>query len=179
MQRVQFVGVLLLSLLPAAMAAQAPNPAAAVARSREALAPVARLVGQWEGEARVSEGPGEPLRVLQSEDIVWGAGGTMIFVRGTGRDPNTRAISFEAAASIWFDPELGRVRMRTHRDGRSVEPTVEIKPDTIVWSFPVPGGNVRYVIALTDTTWHEEGFFERAGAPPFKMIDMRLRRVTR
>jgi hypothetical protein len=179
MQRAPFVRVLLASLVPAAMAAQAPNPSAMAARSREALAPVARIVGQWEGEARVSEGPGEPIRVLQSEDIVWGAGGTMIFIRGTGRDPSTRAINFEAAASIWFDPESGRVRMRTHRDGGSVEPTVEIKPDTIVWSFPVRGGTVRYVIALTDSTWHEEGFFEREGAPPFKMIDMRLRRVPR
>lgn len=177
--RVQILRSLVASLIPALVTAQAPDPSAMAARSREALAPLARMVGQWEGEARVSEGPGDPIRVLQSEDIVWGAGGTMIFIRGTGRDPNTRAISFEAAASIWFDPELGRVRMRTHRDGRTVEPEVEIKPDTIVWSFPVPGGKVRYVIALTDSTWHEEGFLERAGAPPFKMIDMRLRKGTR
>lgn len=179
MLRTQLLCSVLASLVPALLTAQAPNPNAMAARSREALAPLARMVGQWEGEARVSEGPGEALRVLQSEDIVWGASGTMLFIRGTGRDPNTRAINFEAAASIWFDPELGRVRMRTHRSGRSVEPELEIKPDTLVWGFPVPGGKVRYVIALTDSTWHEEGFFERAGAPPFKTIDMRLRKTMR
>lgn len=179
MLRAHFLCSALVSLVPALVTAQAPDGGTMVTRAREALAPLARMVGQWEGEARVSEGPGEPIRVLQSEDIVWGASGTMLFIRGTGRDPNTRAVNYEAAASMWFDPELGRVRMRTHRDGRSVEPELEIKADTLVWGFPVPGGKVRYVIALTDSTWHEEGFFERAGAPPFKTIDMRLRKRTR
>lgn len=179
MLRTHLLCSVLVSLVPALVAAQARDGGAMAARSREALAPLARMVGQWDGEALVSEGPGEPIRVLQSEDIVWGASGTMLFIRGTGRDPRTRTINFEAAASVWFDPELGRVRMRTHRDGRSVEPELAIKPDTLVWGFPVPGGTVRYVIALTDSTWHEEGFFERAGAPPFKMIDMRLRKTTR
>lgn len=165
--------------VPNAVSAQAPNPAALAERSRSALAPIAKMVGKWEGEASVVEGPGEPIRVLQSEDIVSGASGTVIIIRGTGRDPRTRAINFEAAATLWFDPDANRLRMRTHRDGRSIEPDVEVKPDTVVWGFAVPGGRVRYVIALTDSTWHEVGTFERTGAAPVQTIDMRLRRTAR
>ncbi len=159
--------------------AQAPTPAAQVERARAALAPVAKMLGQWEGEARVVEGPGEPIRVLQSEDIISAASGTLIFIRGTGRDPRTRALIFEAAGTVWFDLEANRLRMRTHRDGRSVEPDIEVKPDTLIWGFAVPGGRVRYVIALTDSTWHEVGTFERSGAAPFQTIEMRLRRTGR
>ncbi len=159
--------------------AQAPEPSASLTRARAALAPVQRILGTWEGEARVTERGGAPLRVLQSEDIIAGASGTVIIIRGTGRDPNTRAIVFEAAATLWFDAEAGRLRMRTHRDGRGVEPDVEVRPDTIIWGFPVPGGRVRYVIALTDSSWHEVGTYERPGVAPVTTIDMRLRRTGR
>jgi hypothetical protein len=49
----------------------------------------------------------------------------------------------------------------------------------MVWSFAVPGGRVRYVIALTDQTWHETGEFIREGAAPVRTIEMRLRRIAK
>ncbi len=121
-------------------------------------------------------GPGESMRVRQFEDIVWGAAATVIMIRGTGRDPKTDAIVFEAAGTLWFDLETERLQFRTHRDGRSVAADVEIKPDTMVWGFVVPGGRVRYTIALTDETWHETGDFVREGVSPVRTIEMRLRR---
>lgn len=171
------VGSLL--LLPLTLPAQDPQAAANTARARAALAPVAKMVGRWEGDARVSMGPGEPMLVRQDEDIVWGAAGTVIIIRGTGRDPKNDAIVFEAAGTLWFDLETQRAQFRTHRDGRSVAADVEIRPDTMVWGFAVPGGRVRYVIALTDQTWHETGEFIRDGAPPVRTIEMRLRRIAK
>ena len=168
---------------PAPGHAQARNPEADanVARARAAMAPLAGLVGKWTGDADVTIGRGQKRRIAQSEDIVWGAGETVILVRGTGRSTEAAdegTIVFEAAAVLWFDPDQGRVRMKTHRDGDSVEPEIEIKPDTLVWSFEVPGGRVRYVIAIDGDRWHETGHSVRAGAPAVDMIDMRLRRVS-
>lgn len=157
--------------------AQSRNAGALAQRSRDALAPIARIVGQWAGEARVVEGPGEPIRVRQSEDVAFGAANTVIVIRGTGRDPQTDAISFEAVAMLWYDPQQGKVRMRSHRDGNSIEPEVEVRTDTLVWSFAMSAGRVRYVIALSDSTWHEVGTFERANAAPMPILDMRLRRA--
>lgn len=176
---VRTLAFLAFCLFPATLRTQAPDPAAAIARARAALTPVQRLVGRWEGEARVVEGPGGPRVVRQSEDIVLGAAGSVVFIRGTGRDPVSGSIVFEAAASLWFDAESNRLRMRTHRDGRSLDPDVEVRPDTLIWSFALPAGRMRYVIALTDSTWHETGVFERTGSPAVRTMDMHLRRTAR
>lgn len=119
--------------------------------------------------------------VRQFEDVTFGAGSTVLMIRGTGRsaDPANRgAIVFEAAATIWFDPEAGRLRMRAHRaEGVAVEPELEMKTDTLVWGFAVPGGRVRYITHFTATDWHETGHFLREGAPAMPFIDMRLKKV--
>jgi hypothetical protein len=167
----------LLVAVPLAAKAQAPNAGALAQRSRDALTPIARIVGQWAGEARVVEGPGEPIRVRQSEDVAFGAANTVLLIRGTGRNPQTDAINFEAVAMLWYDPQHGKMRMRSHRDGNTIEPEVEVRTDTLIWSFAMPAGRVRYVIALSDSTWHEVGTFERPGAPPMPILDMRLRRA--
>lgn len=171
------------ALLPFSLLAQDPRAAAtaaAIARARTALAPLAPLSGQWEGEANAMMGPGRTLRIRQSEDVTWGAGGTVLIIKGTGRGtegPTAGAVIFEAAALLWFDPDSGRVRMTAHRDGQSVEPSLEFRPDTLIWGFAVPGGRVRYVIAFTNETWVETGEFLREGAPPVRTIELRLKKV--
>jgi hypothetical protein len=149
-------------------------------RARAALAPLSALVGQWEGDAWAVTGPGPRKRYRQFEDVVHGAGGTVLIVRGTGRSmqaPDSGQVAFEAAAMIWFDPDSSKLRMRAHRaEGLSIVPEIELRPDTLVWGFPVPGGRVRYVIAYNRTDWHEVGHFLREGAAPMLFIDMRLKR---
>jgi hypothetical protein len=168
-------------LLPAlGQSQQDPGAAERLARAMAALAPIASIVGRWEGDADVMVGPGSTRRIQQSEDIVSGAGGSVIFIRGTGRSTEANdagAIVFEAAATLWIDPASGDVRMRTFRDGAVLEPSLEIRPDSLTWTFDVPGGRVRYVIALTADTWHEVGHFLREGQPSIQIIEMRLRRM--
>lgn len=178
------VALLLALLPPLALHAQAdPDAEAArVARARAALAPLAALVGEWEGEATVLEPGGRRLVVSQHEDVVWGAGGTVLIIRGTGRSTEAAdrgRIVFEAAAIVWFDQDSGKVRMRTHRGGGSVEPEMELRPDTLVWGFPVTGGRIRYTIAFDAERWHEVGHFVRAGGQAIQTIEMRLRRTRR
>jgi len=166
-----------LALSPALAHAQDPQAAANTARAKEGMAPLAGMIGNWEGEASATTGPGQTQKARQTEEIISAANGTVLQVRGTGRDPSTGAIIYEAAGTIWFDIESGRIRMRTHNNGRSIEPEVEVRPDTIVWGFAVPGGRVRYTTAFTADTWHEVGEFVREGAPPIRTMEMRLRRT--
>lgn len=172
-------GVLL--LMPMAAGAQGRGAPPEAARARAALAPLAALVGEWEGDARVTTGPGQTITVRQYEYVTFGAGSTVLMIRGIGREaepPGSGAIVFEAAATIWFDPDAEKLRMRAHRaEGISVEPDIEVRPDTIVWGFPVPGGRIRYTITYSDTSWHEVGHFLREGSPPIPTVDMRLRKV--
>lgn len=166
-------------MTPKPVHAQDPGAAARAARLRELMAPMGALAGQWEGEGRVSTGPGRPLVVRQVEDIAWGSGRTVLFIRGTGYSTeaaSTDSVVFEAAGVAWADAQAGKVRMRAYRDGLEVEADLAIRGDTIEWGFPVPGGRVRYVIALTADTWHEVGHFVREGGGEFPIVELRLRR---
>ncbi|HEX6313863.1 MAG TPA: hypothetical protein VFZ73_03355 [Gemmatimonadaceae bacterium] len=179
MRRGIALGILFLG--PIAAEAQGRGAPPEAARARAALAPLAALVGEWEGEARVMTGPGETINVRQFEYVTFGAGSTVLMIRGIGREPEPPGkgeIVYEAAAMLWFDGESGKLRMRAHRaEGIAVEPDIELRPDTLIWGFPVPGGRIRYTIAYTNTSWHEVGHFLREGSPPIPTVDMRLRRV--
>jgi hypothetical protein len=169
-----------LTLVNAPLSAQMdPQAPARIARAKAALAPLANLVGEWEGPANAMVGRGQSRTFTQHELVEWGSMGTAMIVRGTGRSTepaNAGAIEFEATAIIWVNEETGAIQMRTHRDGRSVELDVEVRPDTIIWGFAVPGGRIRYTIAFTATSWHEVGEFIRDGGQPIKTMEMRLAR---
>ena len=177
--RCRAVAILLVSI-PLAGPAQTPGMPDG-SKERAGLAPLSRLVGRWEGDATVMTGPNQTKLVRQFEDVVLGAGATVLMVRGTGRlkdgDPGT--VVYEAAATIWFDASAQKLRMRAHRmEGMAVEPDIEVKGDTLVWAFNVTGGRIRYTIVFSDAEWHEVGHFLRDGAPPIQIMEMRLRRIS-
>jgi hypothetical protein len=169
----------LLAMFPPALLAQDPGAPARIARAQAALAPLAGLVGFWEGPATAVVGQGRTREFVQTEDVQWAASGTVITVRGIGRstEPETRGqIQHDAVAIIWLDDETGKLRFRTHREGRSLEMDLEVKADTIIWGFAVPGGRVRFTTAFGNGVWHELGHFLREGAPPVQTMELRLRR---
>src|SRR5262245_7790495 len=168
--------IALVCLLPAIGLAQNDN-----AKARTALAPFARLVGKWEGDAKVSIVPGAPAQnARQSYEITSEAGGTVIRVHGTGRGTDQAAKGasfFEANATIWFDAQQNRVRMMARQaQGDSVEASIETRPDTLIWSMPMQAGRLRFTIAYTNTDWHEVGHLLREGAPPFQVLETNLKK---
>jgi hypothetical protein len=170
--------VCLLFSIPLSLSAQMPGMPDG-SKERAGLAPLARLVGRWEGDATALVDRQTKL-VTQVEEVVWGAGSTVLMVRGTGRlkDGNPGTIIYEAAATIWYDAAAQKLRMRAHRmEGVAVEPELELKGDTLVWGFNVMGGRVRYTTVFSDSSWHEVGHFLREGAPPVQMMEMRLKKL--
>ena len=172
--------VTLLVSIPLSLSAQAPGMPDG-SKERAGLAPLARLVGRWEGDATAMVDRQTKL-VSQVEEVVFGAGSTVLMVRGTGRlkDGNPGTIIYEAAATIWYEAAAQKLRMRAHRmEGVAVEPELELKGDTLVWGFNVMGGRVRYTTIFSDSSWHEVGHFLREGAPPMQMMEMRLKRSSK
>ena len=173
--------LILLLALPVTTLAQGRGTSDA-AKARAALAPFAKLVGQWEGEARVSLVPGAPPQVaMQRYDITSEAGGTIIRVKGVGKSADGTAKGpgiFEANATIWFDPQQNRLRMSARQaQGDSIDASIEVRPDTLIWGFPFQAGRVRFTIAYSATDWHEVGHFIREGAPPIQALESRLKKV--
>ncbi len=119
------------------------------------------------------------MTIRQGEDITWGASQTVLMIKRTGRslDAAPRGeIVFEAAAVAWYDAATDKLRMQTHTDGRSLVVDAEVRRDTLIWSFPAGGGEVRYTIAVGNDTFHEIGEFLRPGAAPVKTFEMTLKR---
>lgn len=183
----RFMVFLPLAALPLRVGAQSPprDPArraaieSTIAKGKAALAPIGAIVGEWEGDAKILAGEGAPMTVRQSEVISWGAGETVLMIRGTGRSveaANRGEIVFEAAAVVWKEGSSDSLRMRTFRDGRTLAVEAQVRGDTLVWGFPTNGGRVLYTIVARGDTYHEIGEFIRPGSPPIKTIEMTLRR---
>jgi len=167
----------LLAALPSVMLAQGD-----AAKAKAALAPFAKLVGQWEGDAHVTIVPGQPAQVVrQHEDIQLTNGGTVLKVHGVGRstDAATKGnVVFEANATVWYDNALNKLRMSAKTaTGDSTEASIELRPDTLIWGFPVQAGRIRFTIAYSTTDWYEVGHFIREGMPPIPTIEMRLKKI--
>lgn len=179
-QRATTILAMLVLATTAADAQRHPQAEAMTARARAALAPLAGLVGTWDGEANVSIGPDRWMKAAQHEEVQWHSFGTVLIIRGTGRSlegADKGEVIFEATAMIWFDQAKGELAMRTWVDGNSTVADLELRPDSLIWGFPVQGARIRYTIAYGGGKWHETGEYIREGAAPVKTIDMRLTRV--
>ena len=164
-------------VIPMSLTAQQPGMPDG-SRERAGIAPLLKLVGKWEGPATAAVGR-EMHSAHQVEDVSLGAGGTVLVVRGTGRLPQEQnRVIHDAVATIWFDAASGKLKMKAHRmEGVMVEPELELKGDTLIWGFAVSGGRVRYTTVFSDTDWHEVGHFISDGGPPYKMMEMRLKKT--
>ena len=166
----------LLVSIPLTVSAQMPGRPDG-SRERAGLAPLARLVGTWEGPATAVVGAGRTESATQHEQVDFGSAQTVLIVRGTGRLKDGKVIH-DATALIWYDADARKLRMRAHRmEGIAIEPEIELKGDSLVWGFEVPGGRIRFTTTFTDSTWHEVGHFLRDGAPPVQTMEMRLKKV--
>jgi hypothetical protein len=168
----------LLIALPGVAVAQNRSDAA---KAKAALAPFAKLVGTWEGDARVTLVPGQPAQVVrQVETITLSNDGTILKVHGVGRAAEGEkkgSIVFEANATAWFDAQQNKLRMVAKTaTGDSTEASLEFRPDTLIWGFPIQGGRVRFTIHYTDTDWHEVGHWIAPNGQAIPTLDMRLKK---
>ena len=170
---------LLLLAFPAVVLAQGNG---ADAKAKAALAPFMKLVGQWEGDARVMIVPGQPAQVVrQREDITLTNNGTMLRIVGIGRstEPGAKdSIVLRAAGRLWYDNAMNKLRLLATANGSdTVEADIQVKPDTLIWGFPVQGGRIRFTIAYSNTDWHEVGHFLMQNGAAIPTVDMRLKKV--
>ena len=144
---------------------------------REAMKKLAFLVGKWAGEASVARGPGEPIKVLQTEDVQYKLDGLVLLIEGTARSPGTGEVLFNALATISYDELTKAYRFRAYNSGRYLDTELKAPDNGFEWGFKVDRVSVRYVMRLNEKgEWVEIGEVTIGDNPARKILDMTVRR---
>lgn len=90
--------LVLFSMTVFAQQAPANGPEA----QREAMRTLSFLAGQWSGPVSIVRGPGEPIRLTQTENVEYKLGGLVLLIEGKSTDASGKA-QFEALGTIAYD----------------------------------------------------------------------------
>ena len=169
--------ILMTMLFAGAAVAQPGEPSA---ETREAMARLSFLVGSWKGDAWTQMGP-QREEMTQTESVAAHLDGLVIVIDGEGRlKSNPDKIVHLAFATITYDPETKGYRvLAVRKDGKSVDATGTFTEDgAFQWGFAMMGGNVRFLIRLTEAgEWLETGEFSADGTVWKQYLEMRLKRA--
>lgn len=114
----------MLSLLPAAFAAQAPAPAAAA--QREAMEQLDWMMGHWNGTGWIQLGP-ERHEVVQTEAIQSKLDKLVLLIEGPGRNSPGTAVVHSALAVVSYDERAGTFRWRAFTaEGRQTDAEAKV-----------------------------------------------------
>lgn len=171
---------LLLALLSPYANAQANVSAEA---GRAAMSKLSTLVGEWEGEATVTMGPGQIYRVKQREHVQYKLDGNLLLIEGTGQESASEGegrVVFQALAVCTFDAMTKKYQFHAFRDnGMSKLADWDVTDTGFIWGFEDGrGGKVRYTITVSDDTWTEVGEYLMEGMPPRKIFEMTVKRIS-
>ena len=150
------------------------DPAQRLAAQREAMRALAFLDGAWRGPAEAADIPG-PL--VQTERVGTLLDGSVRLVEGRGYDASGATV-FNAFAVISYDPVRRSYSIRAYANGFVGDYPLTVRPDGFDWSQPAgPGATIRYTATVRDGEWHEVGDRVAEGAPPQRMVELRVRRI--
>jgi hypothetical protein len=166
----RLAALVLLSL--SAFAQQRPDKAAQI----EAMKKLSFLTGKWQGEAVARMGPGDPVKLAQTEDVRYMLDGTILLIEGVGRNPQSGAKLFNALGIVSYDEASKSYRIRAYTEGRQIDAPFEVSEKGFKWSIASGGYRVDYAMLLNENgEWHETGDVT-AGERTFRTVDMTLRR---
>jgi hypothetical protein len=163
------------------LAVVAPLSAQQTAPPTGAVAPLAYMVGQWEGPAWIDLGPGGRHELRQREWVTTAAGGNVLTIVGQGTETlpdGTQRLAHDAFAVMYPDRD-GNLAFRAFRGETWLDPQIVLGEQGFVWSFTDPrGGRIKYTMTHTAAgEWNEIGEREVAGGNWVKFFEMTLRRV--
>lgn len=178
MRRMVAGAVAVAAMLVVVPPAGAQRPGAGAAAD-SAMAPLAWLVGEWEGEG-VSQTPTGRSAATVRETVESRLNGRVLVIEGVGREPSADGkgrVVHHAFGLLTYDPEHGQYAFRALRDGGVIDAETSLADGVFTWGFSIPGGRIRFHIRQVDGEWHETGEYSADGAAWRKMLEMKLRRV--
>ncbi|MGC2658592.1 MAG: hypothetical protein WA324_11600 [Bryobacteraceae bacterium] len=141
---------------------------------REAMHKLSFLVGHWSGPVSISQGPGEPLHLTQSEDVQYKLNGLVLLIEGKSTNADGK-ISFSALATIAYDDASHAYRFRAYNDGHYVDTELTATSDGFSWGFTAGPARIANTMHLTGTgEWSEVTGVTVGGNPPHRSVEMLL-----
>jgi hypothetical protein len=156
-----------------ALAAQQQQPD--LAAQTRAMSKLGFLVGHWSGTAVIVRGPGEPLRLTQTEDVQFKVGGLVLLLEGTGRNSDGQTV-FRALATIAYDDGTNKYRFRAYNDGRCLDTDLVVTDNGFTWGFTSGPATVNNTMKLTGGEWIETTEATMGSSPPRRTVEMKLRK---
>lgn len=176
-RRTLFALALLALALPAVATAQGrPDPEAALAAQREAMAKLAMLDGEWRGTAWTITPSGEKHTMTQTERVGTMLGGSVRVIEGRGYEADGR-VGFNAFAVISYQPDKQAFSMRSYAGGRAGDFAVTPTADGFTWEIPAGPMTIRYTATVKDGKWREVGDRIAPGKEPVRFLEMDLARI--
>jgi len=155
--------------------ASAQRPGAPdVEAQREALKKLAFLAGQWWGPVTVVRGPGEPLKLTQTENVAYKLDGLVLLMEGRSTGTDGKA-QFQALATIAYDDASHTYRFRAYNGGRYLDTELTVQPDGFTWGFQAGPAKIQNTMHLTAKgEWQETTDVTIGNGPPRRSVDMLL-----
>jgi hypothetical protein len=155
------------------LAAQQPSMPNAAAQ-REAMMKLAFLAGHWSGPVSISRGPGEPIKLTQTETVQFKLDGLVLLIEGQSTGPDGKA-QFQALATIAYDDEAHIYRFRAYNDGHYIDTELTLSPEGFAWGFNAGPAKIQNTMHLTTKgEWQETTDVIFGSNPPHRSVDMLL-----
>ncbi len=141
---------------------------------RAAMQKLAFLAGHWSGPVTIVHGPGEPLKLTQTENIQFKLDGLVLLVEGQSTDKDGK-VSFGALATVAFDEATHTYRIRAYHDGHYVDTEFVPTANGFSWSFDSGPAHIANTMHLTGKNeWSETTDVTFGANPPMHSVDMLL-----
>ena len=173
------LSAIILVTLIAGFSAAAQMPDFGSAKQRTEMKKLEKLVGMWEGDGWIQQGPNK-FEFRGTESVVWKVEGIAALVEGNYRlkttDGSQGKIIHETLAVLSFNQKTNIFDFKTFLANGS-QGFHEMKPtsdNTFVWGFETPSGQMRYTITIANNTWSEIGEMSKDGKMWMKFFEMNL-----
>jgi hypothetical protein len=163
----------LMILLNFALTAQEPGTSP-VEKQREAMRKLAFFAGHWSGPITIVRGPGEQLRLTQTEDVQYKLDGLVLLVEGKSTGTDGKA-QFNALATISFDDATNTYRFRAYNDGHYLDTELAVTGSGFSWDFAAGPAHIVNTMELSSKSeWHETTDVTMGSGPAHRSVEMLL-----
>ena len=101
----------------------------------------------------------------------------MLLIEGTGRNPDTGDVMFNALATIAYDEAAKVYHFRAHNEGRYLDTELKVPGNGFEWGYKAGPADIRFVMRLNDKgEWVETGDVKFGDNPAQRTFEMTLRK---